>query len=394
MKVAVVSESLPPAPTGQGMLIYRIFEGLDPERYCLISTQRYDTSVKPAGYARKLPCSYHYLPAGFRLRRGYRFGLSKVREGLNFPLAVSERAGQIAEIVRRERCDVVLAFTGDATHLPAAWLAAKRVGVPFFPYVVDHYSYREWHNPAAAFWARRLEPFLMKRADRVIVLNEALRDDLRERFGVDAAVIYNSFDLSAYECLGDRRAGGEARIVFTGDVYEAHYDAFHNLLAALELLGRRDVKLHIYTARSIEELTELGISGPVVRHQPLALEEMPRVQREADILFLPLAFNSPYPGVIRTSAPTKMGEYLAARRPILVHAPPDAFISRYFRQHQCGAVVDDLDPVPLARAIEELLGDEDLQRGVGDRAWRQAQSEFNIVTARARLLGLLAGGDA
>ena len=78
---------------------------------------------------------------------------------------------------------------------------------------------------------------------------------------------------------------------------------------------------------------------------------MPGIQRNADILFLPLAFNSPYPEIIKTSSPGEIGEYLAGKKPILVHAPSDSFISWYFRKYNCGCVVDDDDSEKLAAAI-------------------------------------------
>jgi len=385
MKIALLSDGLPPAPTGQGMLIYRLLEGIDPEQYCLISTPLVDPTGQIEGYAQKLPGQYHYLSGGFRLTRGYRFGLSRVREWLNFPIAVLERARRIAKLLKREKCQALVAFTGDVTHLPAGMLACRMVGIPFFAYMVDHYSYREWHNPAAAFWAKRLEPLLMKKADGLLVLNEALRDDLRDRFGVQPEVIYNSFDLSAYDQAVNNSVGREGvKIVFTGDIYDAHYDAFRNLLKAIALLHRTDVNLHVYTWRPPAELADKGISGPVIFHGQLAADEIPGVQMAADILFLPLAFDSPYPGVVRTSAPTKMGEYLAARRPVIVHAPPDSFVVHYFRKHECGVVVDQLDPSLLADQIARVLVDSDLRDRLAARAWDRARSDFDIVRAKAK----------
>ena len=142
----------------------------------------------------------------------------------------------------------------------------------------------------------------------------------------------------------------------------------------------------------MEQLAEKGIRGPVVCHKPLAMEEMPRVQSEASVLFLPLAFDSPYPVVVRTSAPTKMGEYMAARRPVLVHAPPDSFIAHYFRRHECGVVVDRLDPSLLAREVGRILEDAGLRERLAARASEQARQDFDIAASRAKFWGLLSGG--
>jgi glycosyltransferase involved in cell wall biosynthesis len=155
------------------------------------------------------------------------------------------------------------------------------------------------------------------------------------------------------------------------------------------MLGDPRIKLHLYTALTIDQLEARGISGPIVYHPHHAESEMPQIQRQADLLFLPLAFNSPYPDLIRTSATTKLGEYLAARRPILAHAPADSFVSWYFRRHECGMVVDELNTEKLAQALERIINDVGLQQRLATRAWEQAKSDFDIVTAQAVFAKLL-----
>jgi glycosyltransferase involved in cell wall biosynthesis len=389
MKVALISETLPPAPTGQAVTLGRLFERADPGDYCLVSANAPGVGAPAEG---QLGGRYYRLRTGFRLTRGHRLGLVHAREALNVLADVFGRARQLGEILRRERCDAVVACTGDVADLPAAYLASRRADVPFYAFIFDHYTYREWRSPVRRLLAGRLERRLLRGAAGVIALNETVRDDLRARHGIEPEVIHNSFDIGPYAAPPPPPAGGadgEVRVVFTGDVYEAHYDAFRNLLAAIERAGRPGLRLHLYTARSAEELVGAGISGPVVNHGYLPPGDVPRVQREADALFLPLAFESPYPDLVRTSAPTKLGEYLAARRPVIVHAPPDSFPAWYFREHGCGVVVDHLDPEALAGALESVLGDEALRGEIVRRAWERARADFDIEVARRKFWGLL-----
>ena len=86
-----------------------------------------------------------------------------------------------------------------------------------------------------------------------------------------------------------------------------------------------------------------------------------QVQRAADILFLPLAFDAPEL-VQTTSSPSKLPEYLAAGRPILVHAPRTAYLCAYARERLFAEVVDVADVDELARAVERLATDTELQR--------------------------------
>ncbi len=370
------------------MVIYRMLRDLAPESYCLISRHAAGINDDPTQYLRTLPGRRYQIPQEFQLRRGFRYGV----QWINLPLAILARARYFAGVVRREQCDAVVACTGDVLDLPAACLASWRVGVPFYAYIFDHYSKREWADPVARAWAKRLEPWLLKRAAKVITPNEILRDDLFKDYGVEATVIHNSCDIAAYESSQPEPAvenKNGVSIVYTGDVYEAHFDAFANLLEAIKKIGRTDIKLHLYTARPVEFLENYDIHGPVIRHPHRQPSEMPGIQQQADILFLPLAFNSPYPDLVKTSATTKLGEYLAARRPVLVHAPPDSFISWYFRKYQCGLVVDRNDPSELARAIELLLSDATLRENLSARGWEKAQEDFSITKARSQFTALL-----
>ena len=394
MKFALISHNVPPSGTGQSLVIYRMLCELDPERYCLISNEQHDADKPADGPSQMLPGRYHYLPPPFRFERGYRLGLRTLRESVNVQIAVVDYRCRIADIIRREKCDAVVACTGDVTILPAGYLASRAAGVPFYAYLFDHYSYREWDDPVKAFWARRFEPFIMKGAAGLIAPNEILRDDVRERFGVEAAVIHNSFDISPYEThapveADTRKSSGEVNIVYTGAVYEAHFGAFRNLMAAIRKLDHLRVSVHLYTNQPEETLQRENVRGPIVLHQQQAMTEMPRVQMEADILFLPLAFDSPYPDLVKTSATTKLGEYLASRRPVLVHAPRDSFISWYFRKHECGVVVDEDDPARLAEGIELILSDAQLCQRLIANALERARTDFDIATSRAAFFQLL-----
>lgn len=388
-KFALISDYLPPSGAGQSLVIYRLLAGLDPKSYCLISTLDHRE-----GASQRLPGPSHTLPAPFRINRGYRYGLHYLREGVNIPLAVRAHSRRITDIIGREKCEAVVACTGDVTLLPAGYLASRRAGVPFYAYIFDHYSYREWSDPAAAFWARRFEPLLMKRATGVIVPNEILRDDLRDRFGIEAVVIHNSFDVSHYETNGRRARAlngspNEVKILYTGAIYDAHFDAFRNMVAAIESLGRPEVKLHLYTSNTTAQLEAEGIRGPIVHHGYAPPSDMPDIQRRADLLFLPLAFDSPYPELVRTSSTTKLGEYLATDTPVLVHAPADSFISWYFRTHECGVVVDESSPVKLAQELERALSDSELRGRLVAKAHERARADFSIESARATFVKLL-----
>jgi glycosyltransferase involved in cell wall biosynthesis len=380
MKIAILSHVVPPMPSGQSVVLGRLLQAFARDEVLLMVSFRghnpgalTDRDERFSTYylARDLPgrSSKYVLLAGMSLR-----------------------AWRVASILRRERCRSIVACSGDILDLPAGYVASRLTGVPFYAYLFDDYLY-QWPNRAYRLFVRCVEPFIMKRAAGVIVPNEFLRDEYNARYGVSCTVVRNPHpypDSIPAEVRGTM-AKGEIRIVFSGAVYHVNYDALRSLLAAIESMNRPEIKLHIYTAQSEEQAGREGIVGPVVFHNHLSPMEMLSIQQQADILYLPLGFNNPVPELMKTSAPGKMGEYLAAGGPILVHAPKDSFICWYFRQHDCGLVVDENETPRLVEAVESLLADEALRARLVTNARVCAGEDFGLTMAQSRFRSLVMG---
>ncbi len=385
MKLALVSHVLPPSWSGQAMALHRLLSEAEPDRYCLISWQDYESDSQTLKDALKLPGRYHHLQPETQLPTGQRFGIGRITARMNLWLRIAKRARSITTIVRQEECSVVVACTGDLADPPAAYLASRRAGVPFYLHAFDDFVY-QWSVPWRRAFARWAERIIMRGTTGVIVPNEFLGEAYAQRYGVPTHLVRNpSLSTGTDEELDTPwpARSGEVRMVYTGAIYHAHHDAFRNLIAALELLGRSDLRVSIYTAQTRTELEREGIQGPIDIHEHLSPIQSRGVQQQADILILPLAFESPIQEVVRTSAPGKLGEYLASGRPVLVHAPADAFVSWYCKQQGCGIVVDEKRPELLAAGIRSILEDEAMRERILDKARAAAKRDFSLPAVRA-----------
>jgi glycosyltransferase involved in cell wall biosynthesis len=383
-----VSHVLPPTWSGQAMILGRLLRGLDPVRYVLVRTmnlpiETHDYDEPLPGESVHVPDAYFPLPWNtWKLRAANVESAQRV---------LRARARGIAAVVRAQGCSAVVACTGgDMLDVPSAYLAARRTGVRFYPYFFDHWSQQSQGGP----WRRRLAELAERRilggADAVIVPNEFLARELNDAYGVRTEIVRNATSVPSEPPGDPPPASSPAVIAYTGAVYAANHDTFRNLVAALALTSLPS-RVHVYTAQTVGELADAAIAGPVDVHPHIPNAEVARVHREADVLFLPLAFDSPFPSIIRTSNPGKMGEYLASGRPILVHAPRGSFVAEYFREHGCGVLVDRLDPAALAGAVDRLLTDGELRRRVVCAAWERAIADYDIERAReafARVVGL------
>jgi glycosyltransferase involved in cell wall biosynthesis len=233
-------------------------------------------------------------------------------------------------------------------------------------------------------FARLWEPIWSRVAAEVIVTNEAMEQEFFARRRLRPRIVRNPVASEAISQFDQPwpTIQGQFRIVYTGSVYHAQADAFINLLAALEQLN--DWSLHIYTSQNESQLAAYGIQGRnVFYHQHVSQSEAYAQQQLADVLFLPLAFRSTIQEVLRTSAPMKVGEYLASGRPILVHAPLETFITRHFREHRAGVVVDTPDCRLLADALGGIAASAELRKSLRVNALSLAQL-YKVELAREK----------
>jgi glycosyltransferase involved in cell wall biosynthesis len=443
-KFALVSHVLPPSPSGQAVVLSRLLRDLDPQQYCLISVRDYASNtpsaahdMNPGAITRRLNGRYHSIPPdlGLRLsplaplvRNVFQTALRTSRKSGNQMLPggpgsgagvptwrwksqlrdlvlwvedllhlrrqVYRRARHIAKIVMAEDCDAIVGCSGDVVDLPAVVHAARWTKRPFYAYMFDDYA-AHCTLPFQKEFAQNMTPRILHHAAGVVVPNEFLARSYRQQYGIEPCIIANPAEdgVLVSPAAGELRVK-PPRILYTGAIYEAHFDAFHRLLAAVASMDEPRPDLHIYTSTARRNLEQHRIGAPAIVHDAVSSEEAVRLQRSAEILFLPLAFESPYPEVVNTSAPGKLGELLASGRPILVHAPRESFLSWYFRTHECGLVVDERDPSLLVKAIHRLLLDRALCQRLVARARQCVREDFSLAVSRARFFNMLANPPA
>lgn len=302
----------------------------------------------------------------------------------------------IAGAVRRERPQVVI---GVSVHPLAAlsgyWLARIK-GARFFFEVTDLWPEtlidfgRLSPGGHMARWMRRLERYLFRRAERIVMLWRHT-DAYVESQGVSPAKILwvpHGVELARYEELEPYEGAPDPpfRIMFLGGFVASNsLDSILDAAAVLEKRGRDRIKfLLIGSGQERDGLIKRAHSMHLhnVEFRPhVPKREVGKVMGEADAFIYGLRDLPLYRFGISLN---KLTDYLAAGRPIVFFGR-----SSYdpVKEAQAGFSVPPGDPEQLADAIEHLVALTPQERmEMGERGRRYLLEHHNIPRLAERLL--------
>jgi glycosyltransferase involved in cell wall biosynthesis len=286
---------------------------------------------------------------------------------------VRKLAQEGIQAIKREDCAIVLATSGDPVFIVAAARAARATGRPLYMHLFDLFAGNRYSLPRRLL-ASAAEPSALRGAAKIFVPNEAMAAYYRDRLGVSTIVVSNGTEIPATRTPHPPSAA--PTILYTGALYWAQRDPLRSLSAALKELPQ--VKVEVRTSASPRDISRIGLDPEKVSGVFSSRAEALHAQRRADILYLPLSFAAPGRDVVRTALPAKTAEYMVSGTPILVHAPPDAYISQYARTVRWGHVVDTLSHAALAGAIRQLLADVPLRESLVAAAYEEARRSHDL----------------
>jgi len=290
--------------------------------------------------------------------------------------------------------DVVSATSPQFFAAVAGWWLGAWRGVPFVFELGDM-----WPASIAAVGAMRpniflrilekLELHLYRRAEAVVALTGAFRDNLVSR-GIapeKIAVIRNGVDTWRYgykeKDFGLARPWGLADkfvVGYVGTHGMAH--ALGNVLDAAERLqGKENIRFLLVGAGAerealMAEAERRGLNN-VVFMEPQPKDAMPRVWSLCDVALVHLKDNPVFAGVI----PSKIFEAMASGLPVLL-AAPDGEASVLIEEDNVGLHVAPEDPEQLAAAVVALQSDPRSLKALAEKSLAAAPRHSREVQAR------------
>jgi len=361
----IVSGFFPPRPGGGSELLRSLLKWLDPAEYIVA------TGGLPHGEARTTRVAgarvHHlsWLPAIHR--RGH-----QLCNTLQIPLAVARAAW----LARRERCRAIVGVFPELQFMVVAYLVHRLTKIPLAVYFLDLMEEQHYGGYLDKL-AKWLQPRLLKAARPIWTISEAVSEHLQHTHGVEAWSLvhcYNEPIADRAHLNGDFGKAGLS-LFFGGLVYDINAVALGRVVRAAG--GLDNVRINLFGPNSEELLKRRVLLAPHVRPGFISSrEEFLAFLAAQDILVACLSWpdeSQVGSKELSTIFSTKLPEYFAQGRPVLIHCPEDYFMAHFVREHDCGWVVSERSEKAIAEAIEQIQTDVETRVRRGTNALKVAR---------------------
>ena len=276
--------------------------------------------------------------------------------------------------IKKEKIETMIGFSDYGPAMISTYLLHKITKKDYYIFLFDIYKNNFYPVFPAGFLANIFEPKILKKADKIIVTNEATLNYYAQIYGEEIrkkiTIIYNStFPESYLKLHTEYNPKPPYTILYTGRIYWPQIRSLKNLIKAIEEINDIDVKLEIYCPNPKDYLKKIGITeSEKIKISIVPPQEMPEIQTKADILFLPLSWHTKSQKIIDTATPGKLADYLISNRPILIHAPKSSYLVKYAKKNDFATVVDEENIEKLKPAIRTLLFNKEFAKKIIENA--------------------------
>jgi colanic acid biosynthesis glycosyl transferase WcaI len=309
--------------------------------------------------------------------------------------------GSLAGSLLRGRYDLVYATSPPLFVGPAGLAAAMVRRVPFVFEVRDLWpesavALGELNSKRAIRAAEALERLLYRRASRIVVVTEGIRERLVER-GLPPeklAFIPNGADTELFRFDPEGRARVRS-MLGVGDKFVAMYAGIHGLAQGMEclveaarLLEKREDIVFVFIGEgpkkaAVAQLKEgLGLDNLVLLPE-VQVEQMPAYLSAADCAIVPLRDDPLFRGAL----PSKMFEAWACSRPVVLSVAGEA--AEALKSAGGGVAARPGDPGEIAAAIKYLEAHREEARLMGLQGRSAVEARYSRQEQARQLEGLL-----
>ncbi|MCH7553991.1 MAG: hypothetical protein IIC82_08345 [Chloroflexi bacterium] len=268
-------------------------------------------------------------------------------------------------------------------------------------YIVDdlRIPLRDSKNPVYRLSGLKTARRLLERCQRRFVITDEMAEHYREHYHLDFDVLPLPIPDQSYEeiegepILAPDESATSCQVFLAGTLGPLYDASLRSLARAFRSLATEyhlNPRLIVSGKTDLSEILALGFGTEQVTHLGWlpARADVLRQAARAHCTFVPYIFDPALEDFYRFSFPGKTSYYFVAGSPVVLQAPADSAVSRYFNRHGLDFVCDTLDHRSLAETLFRAIRlPADQRRALRDH-YRSIIRQHHLASdARIRLLG-------
>lgn len=317
----------------------------------------------------------HFFPT---LPRGRRFkvvqGFNKLIVTLNDKVEKEIAVKQIIRCVQQLGIDVLLLCPQGMIDVSAELV--EQTGLPTIVWFMDNY----YEDQSAISCVRKI----WEKSQWRFVISEAMQKYFSEFYGGSCEVLNNSVPFSENFPVPPTRTSSRLRLVYAGAMHSYYLDSMSMVLNELRGL-HNELELDIYSHENFSSKFKSAIDFPYRQLPPIPANELRERLKEYDVLLMLSSFRPEHEAIAKTSLASKVADYLAAGRCILVYGPEYSENVRYAQRYGFAEAVTSRVPGDLRNAILSLAHHPERLKELGERAYYFGRERHNKMINSARL---------
>jgi hypothetical protein len=212
-----------------------------------------------------------------------------------------------------------------------------------------------FHYPHPPAYEGQFRRFL-KNARVVFVISPNMKDFYKDRFGIQADVLFGPSDPAMEELKVDNVMGSPSTAItlcYFGALWKWQEDALEKLLQALDKL---DVDLHIFSFNVVSE--KISKHNRVKIMEPVKAHEVKALMRTYEGVIVPYGFSDDLKPLSALNISTKLSECLASGVPTVLVGPDDGAMTLFGKQYKCAIILSNVEDSEQLLSFKEAFKPE------------------------------------
>lgn len=193
---------------------------------------------------------------------------------------------------------------------------------------------------------------VLRSASAILAISDGLANSLRARLDRAVAPLPLPY-LLEFSVQAPRKQ----QVIFVGNVSHLYADAFISTIDAAGALRAKGIDISFRATATLDNIRKIipNIPDYVVIGRIQNREDLAREIASSAVAICPISFH-PEQEMVRTSFPSKILDYLAYARAIVVHGPSDSAAQRYFAENGLGYTTNSQEE--LERTLSRIVIDD------------------------------------